>query len=80
MILLEIIRDMFWGICRFFVWFITARDCEHCSKCTDIRLRGFISYSYDCELGNRMGKECQNTIRRKYFTRDKKAGGPIDQN
>ena len=29
-IIFEAINWLFWWICRFFYWLITARDCKHC--------------------------------------------------
>ena len=64
MTIVELIKILLFGICRFFVWVFTSRDCEHCdwsyenwweeikcSRCSD-----------ECE-------ECRKTIHRKHFER-----------
>jgi hypothetical protein len=53
---------------RFCIWFITARDCEHCRY-------GWYSWSdYGCNRGYECKEKCLTTVTRCHFEREKKRG------
>ena len=68
MIIIEFIGNVFKGVARFFVWIITARDCEHCE---------YQHYSCltrtKCCLSNEGPEECEKSITRKHFKKRGKA-------
>lgn len=64
MILIEIFVGMIKGIARFFVWLITARDCDHCYWSYE----GFGGY-ISCARIREEREECLNSVCRKRFER-----------
>ncbi len=69
MILLEFVYGIFKPFSRFCIWFVTARDCKHCTYGT------FTKWGWMCameDLGKR--RKCRNTLRRCYFERQRKGG------
>lgn len=65
MIIIEFLKWLFWQIVRFFVWVITARDCEHC-KHSYIGFWGIRCGRYQKECD-----ECLRSIKRKYFEKER---------
>jgi len=66
MILLECVYAIFKRILRFCIWFITARDCEHCTNGTLTR------WGWKCDMADyRKGDKCKNSLCRCYFERKK---------
>ena len=64
MILIEFLKNLFWLICRFFVWFFTLRDCEHC----DLSYENWWKETR-CSMNCEKRDECKKTIHRKHFKR-----------
>lgn len=65
-IIIEFFKICFWFIARFFFWIITARDCEHCKHYQRGILYGFVCKKRTTEM-----LDCLNSIKRKYFERQK---------
>ena len=65
MILLEKALWLIRCVARFFVWLITARDCEHCEN----RRLSWLSGNYGCTKDYDLRKECLNTVTRCHFER-----------
>ena len=69
MILLEFIFGIIKKVLRFFVWLITARDCEHCKYGT------FTKWGWWCNINEfEKKKTCKTTVMRCYFKRRGKGG------
>ena len=65
MIIIEFLGNCFRYICRFFVWVITARDCEHCKH-------GYIGFwGIQCGKHQIECDDCLRSIKRKYFEKEK---------
>ena len=67
MILIEKVWWLVRCVARFFVWLITARDCEHCAH----RYISWLSGNYGCKKDYDVRKECLNTVTRCHFERRK---------
>lgn len=67
MILIEKVWRLIRRVARFFVWFITARDCEHCAN----RYVSFLSDTYGCKKDYGVMMECIGTVTRCHFERRK---------
>lgn len=64
----KLFKSITYNILRFFVWIITARDCDHC-KYNELMLYE-LGVCNVCRIGNRESEEvCKKSITRKYFKR-----------
>ena len=66
MILIEKIRWLIHNVARFFVWFITARDCEHCTH-----YKYYLFQVRECDRGINDKLDCKSTVTRRHFERKK---------
>lgn len=64
MIIIEYIGEIIKSIVRFFVWIITARDCDHCKNC-----RYTLFASKFCALSWEIEEKCKSTPHRCHFER-----------
>lgn len=67
MILIEWLRAAVWYVCRFFVWFFTARDCKHCKHGSE---NPFFE-GYICYLPQDKKEKCLRCCTRPFFERDR---------
>lgn len=67
MILIEWLKAAVWHVCRFFVWFFTARDCKHCKHSAH-----FLWFDKCvCRLPADKEEKCLHGFQRPIFERDK---------
>ena len=68
MILIELIRKMFFYIARFFIWVTTARDCKHCRHAT-YKKYSFFDTILVCVKSENDWEECLDCPWRRHFER-----------
>lgn len=61
------------SIARFFVWIVTARDCEHChyKYITPIQIPSIRVRVDDCRLGFNRECQCLGSVTRIYFKKNR---------
>ena len=65
MIIVEFLIDVLLNVSRFFVWIITARDCNHCKHYQRGFLGDYVCKKKSCEI-----IDCLGSVTRKNFERE----------